>query len=66
MATVGIIPKLCWSPQKESMNIDRRQTSGQTTACVAAISKTYGVEHISFFKRSVDSLKFIKFLNELA
>lgn len=62
MATVGTVPKFCWSPKHEPMKIDRKQTSGQTTACVAAISETNGVEHVSYFKHSVDSTKFIKFL----
>ena len=59
MVTVGTIAEKCWSPKNEPFKIDRKQTSGETTACLAGISKVNGVEHVRYFKRSVDIKKFI-------
>ncbi len=59
------MPKKSWTPKRNPIEIDLKQTSGETIACITAISETNGVEHVSYFKRSVDTAKFVKFLTEL-
>ena len=66
MITVNTVSKACWTLKGQLIKIDKKQTNCQTTACVAAISQANGVEHVSFFKRSVNTDKFIQFLEELS
>ena len=65
MCTVGTLPKKCWSMKYKPMNIDRKDFNKETIAVCAGISQDGGVEHVGYFKRSLDQYDFSKFLNDL-
>ena len=50
---------------KKPIKVDLKSVNGQTTACVAAISESGGVELVSYFGRSIDRWDFVKFLDIL-
>ena len=65
MVTKSTIDTHEWSSMNYNYEMDMKSYGKETLAILAAISKEYGVEHISTFKFSVNIPKFKVFLQDL-
>ena len=54
-----------WAGRHHPITIDRKLSSSNAIACVAAVSASGGLELMMQFERSVDKNKFEEFLREL-
>ena len=65
MITKRSLPKTEWSLPKQPCEYDFRQVSETPIACIAAISRRFGVELVHYHEFSIDKVKFIAFLKGL-
>ena len=63
--TKATIPSHEYSPEKKPLEIDLKNFSNKTIAVIAGISGAKGIEVVRTFERSVNTAKFIGFLQYL-
>ena len=65
MFTRRAISKFEWSNKNENIEFDDKLLNDTTLALLIGISAERGVEHWRIFKKSVNTSKFIEYLEEL-
>ena len=65
MFTRKTVPQLEWSRKKENPMVDEVKLNEPTLAVLAGISKKNGLEPFMIFKRSVNTDRFIEWLDKL-
>ena len=65
MFTRTTVPDKEWSGPKENMAVDLAKLQEPTLALLAAISRKNGLEHCQIFQDSVDTDKFLEYLDNL-
>ena len=65
MVTKSTIASHEWSVKNTNFQMDLKSYGKETIAVLAAISKEYGLDHVSIFKQSVNIPKFKEFIQDL-
>ena len=66
MFTRATLPKTEWTLPKNNMNVDLDMLKEPTLALLHGISKEKGNEHFHVFEKSVDTVKFKQYIDELS
>ena len=66
MFTRSTLPKTEWTLPKNNMNVDLDMLKEPTLALLHGISKEKGNEYFRVFEKSVDTVKFKQYIDELS
>lgn len=65
MITKRSLPTLCWSKKNQNAELDLSHFDTKAYAIIGAVSRERGIESIMTFKKSLNTDRFMIFLEEL-